>query len=209
MIARHRFLLFPAALLAVGVIASSAWGGSWADRLDEALVALRQHAGPLGDRSTAAWATAKEKAIGAGAPRLAEWIAQSRDRALASGAQPVPQVIRSELAGFFPAAVLDRVRFRIGFDEDGTQAQIVRLLGTRAMALDHVVIFKDASIAADPRIWAHELAHVEQYSRWGVAGFADRYARDRNAIEAEAWEITARYTMWRLQRGGLARSPSG
>jgi hypothetical protein len=69
------------------------------------------------------------------------------------------------------------------------------------VSLGDVIVFRDAALAADPVIWAHELAHVQQYDRWGTLQFAKRYVRDHHAVELEAWEIAARYTMWALEEG--------
>jgi hypothetical protein len=66
------------------------------------------------------------------------------------------------------------------------------------LALYDVIVFRDQAVAADPVIWAHELAHVRQYDDWGLPQFFKRYIRDPDAVESEAWKCAARYTMWAL-----------
>ena len=69
------------------------------------------------------------------------------------------------------------------------------------MTLNEVVLFKDPQVAVfDTVLWAHEVAHVAQYQRWGVEGFAERYAADREAVEREARETATRFRDWRIGR---------
>ncbi|MBU2136882.1 MAG: DUF4157 domain-containing protein, partial [Alphaproteobacteria bacterium] len=55
-----------------------------------------------------------------------------------------------------------------------------------AVTLQDVIVFSDAAVARNVWLWAHELAHMEQYRRLGAQGFAARYAADWRALEAEA-----------------------
>ena len=137
------------------------------------------------------------------APSLAGWIKAARDRAL-TVARPIPPDLRARLQGYFSADVLDTVRFRVGWDDGSrTEARVFRMLATRAVTLDSVIVFRDEQIAGDPFIWAHELAHVQQFGQWGVEDFAARYIRDHRLIEREAWDVASRYKMWALENGGL------
>jgi Domain of unknown function (DUF4157) len=159
----------------------------------------------------AAWQTTKaaslEAAVETGAPLLEERIVTWRQQALDDGTQPMPRAIREQLAGYFPVMLLDRVRYRIGWSERRTlQSGLFRLIDARAVALIDVIVFRDGALAGDPVIWAHELAHVQQYDEWGTLQFARRYLRDPRAIESDAWEVAARYTMWALQEGRLPAS---
>jgi uncharacterized protein DUF4157 len=163
----------------------------------------------LGMLNADVWRTTKaasvERAVEAGAPIIEKWIVAWRDQALEDGTQPMPATIKEQLVGYFPEALLDRVRYRIGWGEGRPmQSSLFRLAGARAVSLRDVIVFRDAEIAANPVIWAHELAHVQQYDRWGMVEFAKRYVRDHHAVELEAWEVSARYTMWALQEGKLA-----
>lgn len=147
-------------------------------------------------------------AVHYGAPALAGWIVAARDE-VAPQSRPIPGDMRERLAGFFPDALLDRVRFRIGWPEPpGWPSRMFAAADVRAVALDDVIVFRDPAIADDPAIWAHELTHVQQFTRWGVEGFAERYIRGHQEIETEAWEAAARYTMWVLE-GRRARSANG
>lgn len=124
------------------------------------------------------------------AAMLSEWIVASRDTALASGTQVIPEAVREALAGFVPDAILDKVRWQ-QVPESAVTLQTLFYLGhTPAITLDYVIVFESGSdAAADPKLWAHELLHVIQYERWGVAGFAQRYVDNYSAVEQEAWEF--------------------
>lgn len=101
--------------------------------------------------------------------------------------------------------LLNRVRYRTGWGQRRTvESGLFRLSDARALALVDVLVFRDDAVAADPVIWAHELAHVQQYDQWGPREFARRYLRDPGAIESDAWVVAARYTMWALQEGRLS-----
>jgi hypothetical protein len=56
----------------------------------------------------------------------------------------------------------------------------------RAVTLGDVIVFRDAHLAEDPLLWAHELTHVEQYRRWGVEAFATQYLQQAGVLEDEA-----------------------
>jgi hypothetical protein len=58
--------------------------------------------------------------------------------------------------------------------------------GAEAVTLGDVIIFRDAQHAADPLLWAHELTHVEQYERLGMATFARQYLQQGWVLEQEA-----------------------
>lgn len=122
---------------------------------------------------------------------LGDWIARSRDSALAQGVRPIPSDVRAALTGYVPEEVLDRVRWRVGGGGEllSLQENLFRFGYAPAVTLDYVVIFQDERIALeDPKLWAHELKHVMQYAEWGVAQFAARYVRDYEAVEREAAE---------------------
>ena len=90
---------------------------------------------------------------------------------------------------------------RIGWSEGQTlYAGIFRIRNTKALTLGDVIVFRDAEVARDPRIWAHELTHAVQYDRWGTSGFAEHYVRDLKAVEDEAWQATGRYEDWARDR---------
>jgi hypothetical protein len=167
-----------------------------------AVIALRALGADVWETTKAA---SMERLVETGAPIVENWIVTWRDRALQDGTQPMPPAIKEQLVGYFADTLLDRIRYRVGWaDSRPMQSSLFRILDARALSLGGVIVFRDAGIAADPVIWAHELAHVQQYGRWGTREFAERYLRDHHAVETEAWEVAARYTMWALQEGKLA-----
>ncbi len=146
------------------------------------------------------------------APALAGWLAASARHARAERVAPMPGEIREALNGFVDDGALDRVRYRIGGGgAHSVQAYAFLHPQTRAVALDGVIVFRDAENAAKPRYWVHEIAHLEQIRRWGLEGFAERYLRNAGAVEAEAWALTEGYVGWALRRDleAAAKSPAG
>jgi len=123
------------------------------------------------------------------APLLASWIASERDAAKAQGVEPIPASIRAALAGYVPAPVLDRVRWREGASELSMPQNVIRFGDTPAVTLDDVIVFRERRTALeDPTIWAHELKHVMQFAEWGIDSFSARYLSDSGAVEQEAWD---------------------
>jgi uncharacterized protein DUF4157 len=186
-------------------------GAATADGLHHALTAVRGVAAAGRDMAAETWREARaaslDTAADAGAPILGGWIAAWWRQAMEEGTQPIPRATREQLVGFFPDVLLNRVRYRIGWSQRQTvESGLFRLSDARALALIDVLVFRDDAVAADPVIWAHELAHVQQYDRWGPQEFAKRYLRDRGAIEWDAWVVAARYTMWALQEATLGAS---
>lgn len=128
--------------------------------------------------------------VQAAAPLVAGMITDSRDEALAHGVEGIPEAIRSELAGYVPARILDAVRWCA--DCGGAlslQQNTFRLGYSPAITLDYVIVFqRKAAALTDPSLWAHELKHVMQYQDWGIKGFAEKYLEDFEAVEREAAE---------------------
>lgn len=124
---------------------------------------------------------------------LAQWILASREDVVRGGVQPIPQAIRARLAGHFPDALLDRVRYRVGIGHDLALPSNAFRANAAAITLNDVIAFRESDDAAgDARLWAHELTHVQQYERWGVRGFARRYTLDHDGVEREADANAAR-----------------
>lgn len=129
-----------------------------------------------------------------GAPALATYILQSRRQAIAAGVRPIPPGMRTKLARFFEPALLDRVRYRIGQSAPGSLASFAfELRDEDAITLIDVIVFRTAKKARNDVLWAHELEHVRQYARWGVADFARRYLHDREGVEWEAYKTQFDY----------------
>lgn len=141
--------------------------------------------------------------LGHGARLLGILIGTARETAIAAGVKPVPPLIQRALLGFFPAALLRKVRYASG---NAGQISIPGLALSYghidAVTLGEVVLFRDERKAlADRELWAHEITHVMQYERWGIEEFAARYLEDRETIEQEARDNAARYLTWSRQAG--------
>ncbi|MGB7215666.1 MAG: DUF4157 domain-containing protein [Gammaproteobacteria bacterium] len=146
---------------------------------------------------------------GAAAPAVAALIAASRDAAIASGVEPIPESIRREIADYVPADVLDAVRWCVRCGGELSLQRSTFLLGIApAITLDHVIVFAKLDDALnDPALWMHELKHVMQFREWGLDEFARRYLEDYAAVEREAWDFRwawVKSTGW-LERRKLAR----
>jgi hypothetical protein len=134
---------------------------------------------------------------------LARWIVASRDDAVTAGVLPVPEQIRAKLRGHVPDALLEKARYRVGTGHEFSLHTNAFQRGTAAaITLGDVVLFRsEADAISDTKLWAHELQHVQQYERWGVEGFAQRYTRDYRAVEAEAEQGALRVTSSRADAG--------
>ncbi|MBV7547440.1 DUF4157 domain-containing protein [Pseudomonas sp. PDM26] len=132
-------------------------------------------------------------------PILEQAIRASRDTAI-NGSVPIPDSIRRQLTGYASEDSMNQARYKIG---DNGFVNLARLLeqggAAQAVTLIDVIVFRDPTGAADPSLWAHELAHVDQYSRWGVTSFAVRYARNANSVEDEAYDKGDGFFAWAQQ----------
>lgn len=126
------------------------------------------------------------------APVLASAIRFSRGQALNRGTQPIPARIRQELAPYFPAQVLDKVRWTTagGFGIDGVLKNWLNQEG--AVTLDEVIVFSGADVAESSELWAHELTHVLQYAQLGVETFAFQYMYNFSDMESQARQNASR-----------------
>ncbi|WP_095155035.1 DUF4157 domain-containing protein [Pseudomonas sp. Irchel 3E13] len=124
---------------------------------------------------------------------LANWLALSRDSAVASGVEPIPLHIRAQLERWYDFQVLDAARYQVGNTQQLDAASaFLQNPDVNAVTLVDVIVFRTAEDARDNvALWAHELKHVQQYQQWGVEGFAARYTRNFDAVEAPAYAIQA------------------
>ncbi|WP_242443057.1 DUF4157 domain-containing protein [Pseudomonas sp. LFM046] len=124
---------------------------------------------------------------------LQQWIVESRNNMDASRLQPIPLHIRAQLEPWYDLGVLDTVRYKVGVDDEVNAANtLMQNPDVEAVTLVDVIVFRNAEDAENNvALWAHELHHVKQYQEWGVAGFAQRYTRDYNTVEAPAYKIQA------------------
>ena len=134
---------------------------------------------------------AVETGLNMAAAALANALVQSRDAAWTAGTRPMPSHIRQALLDWYPAELLDSIEYRTGIDEDSTlQSLSIRYGEATAIALIDTIVFADARDAeTNIALWAHEVKHIEQFRRWGLMGFAQRYVRNHQAVEAEAYAI--------------------
>ena len=133
-----------------------------------------------------------------GADLLADLIHTARETAIANGVRPIPPQIHRALLGYFPDALLRKVRYASGHADTITIPGLAMTYGhIDAVTLVDVILFRDDDAArTDAKLWAHELTHVMQYERWGVEGFALRYLQDHDAVEQEARDNADRYVTW-------------
>jgi hypothetical protein len=133
-----------------------------------------------------------------GARLLADLIQSARETAIANGVRPMPPEINRALLGFFPGAILRKVRYTSGQADNISIPGLALTYGhIDAVTLGDVIMFRDDHAAhTDTKLWAHELTHVMQYERWGVEGFATHYLQDYDAVEREARDNADRYVTW-------------
>ncbi len=130
---------------------------------------------------------------------LARMIETSRETAISAGVRGIPVGVQRALTGFFPPALLQRVRYRVIAPQDGViLPQLAFDHGhADAITLGDIILFRrDHAAQTDLVLWAHELTHVMQYQRWGTEGFAARYVRDYQGVEREARDNAARFKTW-------------
>ncbi|WP_439533500.1 eCIS core domain-containing protein [Polymorphobacter sp.] len=118
---------------------------------------------------------------------LASAIRASTREVMREGSRPVPHKMIDHLTRHYGHTIVERVRWTVR----GQRAELGSLLTAwvleeGAVTLDHVIVFDNADLADNLWLWAHELAHVEQYRRLGIDGFAAAYLADWQGMEAEA-----------------------
>jgi hypothetical protein len=129
---------------------------------------------------------------------LATLIQAARENAIANGVKPIPASIQRALRGFFPDAILRKVRYSAG------QADAINIPGLAmsyghidAVTLSDVILFReDTAARTNAKLWAHELTHVMQYERLGIDGFARAYLQDFESMEKEARDNADRFAAW-------------
>ncbi|MBK8908853.1 MAG: DUF4157 domain-containing protein [Rhodospirillales bacterium] len=134
---------------------------------------------------------------------VARLIRSSRAAAIDAGVEPIPLAMRTRLSGFFPETLLDRVRYRVGSGTDtSVQGYLFQSEYFLATTLDDVIVFRNREDAeTDAVLWAHELAHVQQFERMGIDGFAHSYVRDHQALEHAAMRVAGQYDSWARRHG--------
>jgi Domain of unknown function (DUF4157) len=130
---------------------------------------------------------------------LTALIQTTRETAISAGVKPLPPQMYRALLGYFPDAILRKVRYAGGHTDAIEVPGFVLEYGhVDAITLGDVILFREESAArADAKLWAHELTHVMQYERWGIDGFASHYLQDYDAVEREARDNADRFVAWR------------
>ena len=129
---------------------------------------------------------AGDKVHGSGTA-LALAIRVGRLEALRSGTKPVPPRLQRLFRKHYPDVVLDEARWLVA-EPGGRLGRVLARWPVKegAVTLGNVIVFKTESGARNSGLFAHELAHVEQYRELGIGEFARRYAADPGPIEDEA-----------------------
>lgn len=134
---------------------------------------------------------------------LASALQRSRDT-VRPESKPIPDAVKKELVPFYPEALLKDVRYTIGdTSQAGLAGFAIRNGKAAAVTLIDTIVFKDESYVSSLALWAHEMHHVQQYSDWGLSGFAARYAFGWSEVESEASARAKAYVAWYRERKGL------
>ncbi len=181
-------------------------------KLDEAHAKVKEALPPYKKIEEGASNAVRETSVQSAAPVLEEWIRKSRDDAIKAGVKPIPPDIKRQLQGFFPEALLNKVRYRVGQgNELSLQANSFRFGDAAAITLGDVVVFKSSKDALTAHVlWAHEMTHVQQYEKWGIRDFSIRYLRNWHDVEDEAEGNASWYSVWyeKRQRELASANPS-
>lgn len=149
--------------------------------------AVRAESRAAAARARQASETLLRRSPAAVAPPLAAGIRFSRSQALRNDVRRLPPEVRKALEPYFEPQLLDTTRWSLAGQDLGVGTLLARWYYEEgAVTLRDVIVFSDDEVARNVWLWAHELAHVEQYRRYGIDGFARRYATDWRALEAEA-----------------------
>lgn len=128
-------------------------------------------------------------------PVLAQAIRHAETQASRAGARPIPEDMAKILAPYFDAKLLNTVRWTIGTGRIDLGTFLTeQYMDEGAVALNRQVVFSSERLTENVWIWAHELAHVEQYQRMGINRFAAAYIADWQAIERQATDRANKVT---------------
>lgn len=129
------------------------------------------------------------------APVLAQAIRHGEAQALRAGSRQLPASMKELLAPHFSQDILSSARWTVGRGRVDLGTIITeQFMDDGAIALNRQIVFSSERLTGNVWMWAHELAHVEQYRRLGVNGFAAAYIADWRAIEREATQRANKVT---------------
>jgi hypothetical protein len=136
---------------------------------------------------------------------LAAALQRSRDT-VRPRSLPMPEEVKKGLIPFYPAELLENVRYAIGDpSQTGLAGFAIRNGNAAAVTLIDTVVFKNEDYVGSLALWAHEIHHVQQYKEWGVSGFASHYAFGWKDVEAEASARAKAFVAWYRERMGLVK----
>ena len=117
---------------------------------------------------------------------LAFAIRQAKAQA-SYGAQPIPPNIMGALQGYFPAEVLQSVRYNTFDNARIALDSAVMMLNNdvAAITLEDVIVFRNGYEAQNIGTWAHELTHVLQYRSRGAATRTTQCQLDRGCFATD------------------------
>ncbi|RMH20009.1 MAG: hypothetical protein D6701_04295 [Gemmatimonadetes bacterium] len=118
----------------------------------------------------------------------ARWMRQQRDRHW-DDAEPLPDITRAALKGYFEPETLARTRIRrvpiienpafyTAFDEAGETIPLDFRVWA-AITFGDLILLSDAQVPGPPphSVIFHEMVHVVQFGALGIDAFAEKYVR--------------------------------
>jgi len=149
---------------------------------------VEQTARNTADQARAASEAALRRSPVVTGPALVQAIRFSRTQAMAAQTpQAMPDEIRTALSPYFDDGILDSARWTTAGQDLGLGSLLARWYYEEgAVTLKDLIVFSDTAVAENVWLWAHELAHMEQYRRLGTEGFAASYVSDWRVLESEA-----------------------
>lgn len=120
-------------------------------------------------------------------------LLQSASDQLAAVAKPVPDLIKLVLKSYFASDILEGAKYvvgKVGINLPEAINGIQSFMGNKshAVTVPGVIVFSVEPEQSKQSLhwWAHELQHIAQYGKLGVAGFASEYVRNYQGLEEEA-----------------------
>ena len=101
--------------------------------------------------------------------------------------RPVPERLKKRFRRHYAEAVLENARWTVAAPGSRLGRALARWpVKEGAVTLGDTIVFKTERASRNEELFAHELAHVEQYRALGISEFAQRYSADPAPIEEEA-----------------------
>lgn len=144
---------------------------------------------------------------------VASGMSAARNAVLVKGGNRIPPDIRAALAPWYPAELLESIRWSTEWNAIQNVPQLVQFLSMpniRAMTFMNVVIFHNPREIDDVELWAHEIHHAQQYKEWGLVEFAKRWVNNSSLtgpVEGPAYEHASMIVNAIQSRGGPLKLP--